>query len=142
MMKGAQDSFGPCQIKALRVSNLTRAKETAQIIASYLPGIPLEEPDPLLNEGRPCHTIPGGPMSDKDIALTDAHHPRIEGAFQKYLYRSTTIILPDDKEEEEEVVDDGAIDPHHEFEIIVCHANVIRYIMCRYVKQLSHLRHP
>jgi serine/threonine-protein phosphatase PGAM5 len=126
MVKGAEDTFGPCHIKALRVSNLTRAKETAEIIAAYLPGVPVEEPDPMLNEGRPCHTIPGGTMSDKDIALTDAHHPRIEGAFQKYLYRSS-LALP-----EKEPHDDDPSE-HHEFEVIICHANVIRYIMCRYV---------
>ena len=38
---------------------MTRAKETAAIIATYLPGIKMEEPDPMINEGR-CvllHTI-------------------------------------------------------------------------------------
>jgi serine/threonine-protein phosphatase PGAM5 len=126
MMQGAEDTFGPCNIKALRVSNLTRAKETAEIIAAYLPGVPVLDPDPMLNEGRPCHTIPGGTVSDKDIALTDAHHPRIEGAFQKYVYRSSLILSEKDPQDD---------DPseHHEFEIIICHANVIRYIMCRCV---------
>jgi serine/threonine-protein phosphatase PGAM5 len=127
MMKGAEASFGPCQIKSLRVSNLTRAKETATIIATHLPGVFVEGPDPMLNEGRPCHTIPGGPMSEKDIELTDAHHPRIEGAFRKYIYRSTMIP------EIGENMNGNATQQHHEFEIIVCHANVIRYVMCRYV---------
>ena len=40
-------------IKAIYVSNLTRAKETAKIIASYLPQVPLMDPDPMLNECTP-----------------------------------------------------------------------------------------
>lgn len=53
MMKGAPEQFGgPCRIKALRVSGLARAIETANIIAEYLPGIQVEEHDPMLNEGR------------------------------------------------------------------------------------------
>lgn len=52
MMKGAAEDFGPCRIKALRVSGMTRARETAEIIAKHLPGVEFVEPDPLLNEGR------------------------------------------------------------------------------------------
>lgn len=51
MAEGIDEKFGPCKIKVLRVSGLTRAKETAEIIAKHLPGVPLAEPDPLLNEG-------------------------------------------------------------------------------------------
>ena len=52
MQKGIDEKFGPCNIKAIRVSNMTRAKETASIIAKHLP-LPqnIEIPDPLLNEG-------------------------------------------------------------------------------------------
>jgi serine/threonine-protein phosphatase PGAM5 len=146
LIKGAEESFGsPCHIKSLRVSNLTRAKETASIIASYLPNsVQITEPDPMLNEGRPCHTIPGGPMSDKDIELTDIHHPRIEGAFRKYIYRAAPPIesenMNNDKNDDDSVVVASAkVTPEsqHEFEIIVCHANVIRYVMCRYVHLLD-----
>lgn len=52
MMRGAEESYGPCRIKALRVSGLARARETADIIALHLSGIEMEEPDPMLNEGR------------------------------------------------------------------------------------------
>lgn len=52
MMKGAEESFGPCHVRALRVSGLSRARETAAIIATHLPGIKVEEPDHLINEGR------------------------------------------------------------------------------------------
>lgn len=45
---------GPCNIKAIHVSDMTRAKETAQIIASHLPGVQQMPPDPLLNEALPA----------------------------------------------------------------------------------------
>jgi broad specificity phosphatase PhoE len=136
MIQGAEETFGsPCRVKALRVSNLTRAKETADIIALYLPStVSVIEPDPMLNEGRPCHTIPGGRMSQKDIETTDAHHPRIEGAFRKYVHRAPEP-LPVSHDQEVTTPQQQQQQPEskHEFEIIVCHANVIRYIMCRYV---------
>ena len=52
MMRGAENEFGPCYIKSLRVSGLARARETAEIIAEHLPGVEVEEPDPMINEGR------------------------------------------------------------------------------------------
>jgi broad specificity phosphatase PhoE len=52
MLKGAEEKFGPCNIKVLRVSGMARAKETAEIIASHLPTVEFAEPDLLLNEGR------------------------------------------------------------------------------------------
>lgn len=131
-MKGAtSESDGPCRIRVLRVSGMTRAKETADIIASYLPGVEYVEGDPMLNEGRPSHHIPGGKANDKMVEATDQNHPRIEAAFRKYFYRATeapstgkinsTASNPQPPQEE----------CLHEFEIIVCHANVIRYFVCR-----------
>ena len=54
MMKRTEsnENFGPCNIKVLHVSNMARAKETADIIAQHLPGVERAGPDPLLNEGR------------------------------------------------------------------------------------------
>jgi len=46
------EGFKPCKVVALRVSNMTRAKETADIIAGHLPNVTYAEPDPLLNEGK------------------------------------------------------------------------------------------
>jgi hypothetical protein len=45
----------PCHIKAIHVSDLTRAKETAEIIASFLPNAVdiCTRPDPMLNEALP-----------------------------------------------------------------------------------------
>ena len=52
MIKGIDDKFEACDIKQIRVSDMTRAKETASIISEYLPkNVVREEPDPLLNEG-------------------------------------------------------------------------------------------
>jgi hypothetical protein len=45
---------GPCSIKAIHVSDMARAKETAHIIAKHLPGVPLTTPDPMLNEALPA----------------------------------------------------------------------------------------
>ena len=73
---------------------------------------------------RPCHHIPGGKVSEKVINTTDENHPRIEAAFRKYFHRKPYI--------EESKPDSENADPQdfpkerHEFEIIVCHANVIR----------------
>ncbi len=66
---------------------------------------------------------------------TDEQHPRIEEAFRKYFYRAE---VPDTSSKGEDN-DDGADSPEgglqahpkHEFEVIVCHANVIRYFFCR-----------
>jgi serine/threonine-protein phosphatase PGAM5 len=52
MVRGAEEQFGPCNITAIRVSGLVRARETADIIAQYIPNLQVEEADPLLNEGR------------------------------------------------------------------------------------------
>ena len=128
MVAGAQDDFGPCNIQHLRVSNMTRAKETADIIASYLPNVPFGDPDPQLNEGRPCHHIPGVKASKRTIELTDENHPRIEAAFRKYFYREPMTLTEEQLKESSELDDTGE---KHEFEVIVCHANVIRYFLCR-----------
>lgn len=126
MLEGGSNDFKPCPIKSLRVSSMVRAIETADIISHYLPGVKYEKPDPLLSEGRPCHHIPGTTLSEKIVEATDKGHARIEAAFQKYFYRADWPVVsslddnsPDDDSEK------------HEFEIMVCHANVIRYFLCR-----------
>lgn len=115
-----------CNITHLRVSNMTRARETASIIARYLPGVPFVEPDPKLNEGRPAHHIPTGPLSSKLIETLDDNHPRIEESFERYFYRGEAPAKG-----ERNPQDGGNNHEKHEFEIIVCHANVIRYFLCR-----------
>jgi serine/threonine-protein phosphatase PGAM5 len=124
MLEGASKEFGPCNLKVVRVSNMARAKETADIIAAHLPGVERSEPDPGLNEGRPSHTIPGGKASAGTVQKTDENHARIEDSFQRYFYRAD---MPEENEEDVENSDKSK----HEFEVIVCHANIIRYFLCR-----------
>ena len=132
------DRFGPCNLKVVRVSNLTRAKETADIICKHLPSVKRSEPDPLLNEGRPCHNIPCGNVRKSTIEKIDENHPRIEEAFRKYFYRAPLPRIDTDASIENESnaltgndENQENFQPKHEFEIIVCHANVIRYFFCR-----------
>lgn len=138
MMDGVNKEFGPCKIKVVRVSNMARAKETADIIASQLPGVEYAAPDPDLNEGRPCHTLPGGRVSESTIAKTDETHPRIEASFRKLFYRAPPPPMTKDEESSgAESSSSWSITKKkedrckHEFEIVICHANVIRYFLCR-----------
>eukprot|EP00549_Striatella_unipunctata_P009754 CAMPEP_0118688216 /NCGR_PEP_ID=MMETSP0800-20121206/8799_1 /TAXON_ID=210618 ORGANISM="Striatella unipunctata, Strain CCMP2910" /NCGR_SAMPLE_ID=MMETSP0800 /ASSEMBLY_ACC=CAM_ASM_000638 /LENGTH=249 /DNA_ID=CAMNT_0006585455 /DNA_START=12 /DNA_END=758 /DNA_ORIENTATION=+ len=122
MFKGAGDkdgagAFPGCPIKVIRVSGMRRAKETAEVIAKYLPGVVQAEPDPRLNEGTPAQIIPVRHDIDA-VSLMDESHDRIEEAFQEYFRRA----IPGEE------INDG---DEHVFDIIVCHGNVIRYFFCR-----------
>ena len=170
-------------VTSLRVSNLTRAKETSDIIWQYLKdidGIVKEEPDHNLNEGKPAATLPWKWAQQSMRARLFQDSARIETAFRRYFYRSDRIEIIKDKEENENegvskvkslvkkkvVVTNGAYsnsnsnssssssnnnnsnnakndailatssvsvdkDTDHEFEIIVCHGNVIRFFFMR-----------
>lgn len=148
MIEGVEGTdFKGCNIKVVRVSNMARAKETADIIASHLEGVERSEPDSDLNEGRPSHTLPGGDsyVSKSTIEKTDDGHTRIETAFRKYFYRaqdpprmnilveSASDTGDDNNIAEMDVtnIENKNSGSKHEFEIIVCHANVIRYFLCR-----------
>ena len=59
LIRGVNEQFGPCRVKIIRVSNLARAKETADIIYENMDVSDVKsevlvraDPDPLLNEGR------------------------------------------------------------------------------------------
>ncbi|XP_078083322.1 serine/threonine-protein phosphatase PGAM5, mitochondrial isoform X2 [Mustelus asterias] len=92
-------------------SSMTRAKETAAIISKYLPGLEMMSCD-LLREGAPIEPVP--PVSHwKPEAMYHEDGARIEAAFRRYIHRA------DLKQENDS------------YEIIVCHANVIRYFVCR-----------
>lgn len=119
MMQGVGNgkTFGPCRISAIYSSDMTRAKETAEIIATYLPGVPLLEPDPMLNEALPAPIIPVRPEIDATREI-DENAERVEAAFSKYIYRADTTTTTTEKEQ-------------HEFTVIVCHGNIIRFMFCR-----------
>ncbi|KAK0073868.1 hypothetical protein PV325_009091 [Microctonus aethiopoides] len=89
-------------------STMSRAQETSKIIEKSLKNVPVSD-DSILVEGAP---IPPEPPIGH---WTSESHggPRIEAAFRKYFHRA---------------------DPNQErdsYTILVCHANVIRYFVCR-----------
>ncbi|XP_026880975.2 serine/threonine-protein phosphatase PGAM5, mitochondrial isoform X2 [Electrophorus electricus] len=99
------------QYDVLIHSSMARATETANIISRYLPGVELVSCD-LLREGAPIEPVP--PVSHwKPEAVYHEDGARIEAAFRRYIHRAE----PKQKEDS--------------YEIIVCHANVIRYFVCR-----------
>ncbi|XP_063226676.1 serine/threonine-protein phosphatase PGAM5, mitochondrial-like isoform X2 [Bacillus rossius redtenbacheri] len=92
-------------------STMTRARETAEIIERSLPALPVEDSS-LLEEGVPFPPEP--PSSNwKPELYYFQDGARIEAAFRKYFHRAK----PSQKEDS--------------YEIFVCHANVIRYFVCR-----------
>uniref|UniRef100_A0AAR2IP08 Serine/threonine-protein phosphatase PGAM5, mitochondrial n=1 Tax=Pygocentrus nattereri TaxID=42514 RepID=A0AAR2IP08_PYGNA len=90
---------------------MARAIETATIISKHLCGL-LVSCD-LLREGAPIEPIP--PVTHWKPEAVQYHEDgaRIEAAFRRYIHRA------DPKQKEDS------------YEIIVCHANVIRYFVCR-----------
>ncbi|KAL3774083.1 hypothetical protein ACHAW5_009545 [Stephanodiscus triporus] len=168
LIRGVNEQFGPCRVRVVRVSDLARAKETADIIYESMDlervdgeNVIKAKPDPMLNEGRtrlssnfharprrPCHHIPGGIAGPSVVERTDEQHPRIEEAFRKYFYRAEVPGTPTEggggdcdvgldapargtSNGEDETPRKLVPHPQHEFEVIVCHANVIRYFFCR-----------
>jgi len=93
-------------------SNMSRAIETATLISKHLPQIPILPSDGILREGGPCDPEPRvGRWYPDTVRYTDG--ARIEAAFRKYFHRAEPSQTEDS------------------YEIIVCHANVIRYFVCR-----------
>ncbi|KAF7271738.1 serine/threonine-protein phosphatase Pgam5, mitochondrial-like isoform X2 [Rhynchophorus ferrugineus] len=92
-------------------STMMRAQETGSIISTFLPDIPVSHCD-LLREGAPIPPEPPlGTYRPESQFFEDG--ARIEAAFRKYFHRA------DPKQEKDS------------YTIIVCHANVIRYLVCR-----------
>ncbi|CAD5217964.1 unnamed protein product [Bursaphelenchus xylophilus] len=95
------------------MSTMNRATETALLMLEKMdPTIP-KESDSLLEEGAPYPPEPplsSWKPSQKKFYTEGA---RIEAAFRKYIHRAS----PRQK--------------HDSYELIVCHANVIRYFVCR-----------
>jgi len=109
---GYRLSTYPHKVTVIHHSTMTRAKETTNHIAKFLPGVPLQE-CPLLVEGGPVTPIPGPSASPERDERYFRDGPRIEAAFRKHFHRAN----PDQEEDS--------------YEIIVGHANVIRYFVCR-----------
>lgn len=93
-------------------STMTRATETAEIIHTHLPDIPMTACD-YIREGSPI--VPEPPTNNwrpqpKQFFQDGA---RIETAFRKYFHRAD----PSQKQDS--------------YDVLVCHGNVIRYFVCR-----------
>uniref|UniRef100_A0A8C4RCM2 Serine/threonine-protein phosphatase PGAM5, mitochondrial n=1 Tax=Eptatretus burgeri TaxID=7764 RepID=A0A8C4RCM2_EPTBU len=91
-------------------SSMKRAVETAQIIQTKIPGPELQSSD-LLREGMPYRPDPLNHWRPEMKYFTDG--ARIEAAFRECFHRA------EDHQNGDTYV------------IIVCHANVIRYFVCR-----------
>lgn len=92
-------------------STMSRAIETANIIFKHLPDVPRESCD-LLREGAPIPPEPPvGHWRPQVHFYEDG--ARIEAAFRQYFHRASASQEKDT------------------YEILVCHANVIRYFVCR-----------
>lgn len=93
-------------------SNLIRAVETADIISSYLPDVPRQTCQ-MLREGSPVEPDPASSRWRPEKKQFFQDGPRIEAAFRKHVHRADPDQVGDS------------------VEIYVCHANVIRYFVCR-----------
>lgn len=93
-------------------STMTRAQQTARIIQQHIPEVPIIETD-LLREGAPVPPVPsvGNWRPPPQQYYQDS--ARIEASFRQVFHRADV----DQKEDT--------------YEIVVCHANVIRFFVCR-----------
>merc|ERR1712241_1600241 len=93
-------------------SNMSRAVETADLISAHLPEVKVLPTDGLLREGGPIEPEPRSSRWRPEL-VTWSDGARIEAAFRKYFHRAEPSQTGDS------------------YEIMVCHANVIRYFVCR-----------
>ena len=150
-------------VKAVRVSTMTRAKETSNIIWEQIKDLPSIDdddsikkvPDDNLKEGCPSVSIPWNWSATHPERL-HCDSVRIETAFRTYFYRGMPVkaetvqmgkTKKDNEEDSREEQSEGGVPvlpslsqseqvklkrkQEHEFEIIVCHGNVIRYFFMR-----------
>ncbi|KHJ85541.1 phosphoglycerate mutase family protein [Oesophagostomum dentatum] len=96
----------------LVMSTLPRAMETAEIILEHMPSLKRWSCS-LLEEGPPYPPVPPVDHWRPEYAEFFEEGARIETAFRRYIHRAP----PSQKEDS--------------YEILVCHANVIRYFICR-----------
>ncbi|KAA0200729.1 Serine/threonine-protein phosphatase PGAM5 mitochondrial [Fasciolopsis buskii] len=96
----------------LYYSTMTRAIESTEEIMRYLPDVPVEPTDGL-REGAPFPLEPPLENYRPTEEELDEDGSRIEKAFRNYIHRPSSDQNKDS------------------YEIFVCHANVIRYFVCR-----------
>lgn len=146
-----RDVYGEIKIRYSMLANSTvlRAKQTADIIAEELPEVPRTPNDLLLAEGWPVLPMPQGPdfLRRGQVRPADIleEGPRIEAGFRKYVRRDVDHKHKTVKEElsegyapkassgaapiSEEAA--AAARSEHEYIVLVCHMNVIRYYVAR-----------
>ncbi|KAF2358125.1 Histidine phosphatase superfamily clade-1 [Trinorchestia longiramus] len=102
-------------ITRLVYSTMKRATQTALIMMKHMNQIETVETSDLLREGAPIPPEPptGNWRPETHQFFTDG--ARIEAAFRRYVHRAPPSQADDS------------------YEVVVCHANVIRYIVCRCV---------
>eukprot|EP00658_Telonema_sp_P-2_P066723 TRINITY_DN5568_c0_g1_i1.p1 TRINITY_DN5568_c0_g1~~TRINITY_DN5568_c0_g1_i1.p1 ORF type:complete len:384 (+),score=72.68 TRINITY_DN5568_c0_g1_i1:103-1152(+) len=106
-------------------SNSTRAIQTADLIGTCLPEHVIRLPnDPNLNEGYPAHRIPSRDVGQEEAECIHLEGARIEAAFRRHFCRADLPAKMPDADSKDE-------HPNDEYDIIVCHGNVIRYFMLR-----------
>ncbi|XP_054718248.1 serine/threonine-protein phosphatase PGAM5, mitochondrial-like [Uloborus diversus] len=93
-------------------SSMTRAIETSDIILKNFPDLSVKTDD-VLREGAPIPPEPPVGYYKPESKKYFEDGARIEAAFRKYFHRAEAKQKSDS------------------YEIIVCHANVIRYFVCR-----------
>jgi broad specificity phosphatase PhoE len=98
-------------LSVLQSSELTRAVQTADELSVLLP-LALRSRDATLNEGRPCLPEPA-PRHAQSYTNRDAE--RMERSYRKLVRKPSAT-------------DSSRSDT---YEVVVCHANLIRYVVCR-----------
>lgn len=116
----------------IHVSTLERAKETADIIASCLPAhVRRVEPNPMIVEGDPpVHILPSQDRGGEEFLWKRARDVHIEGAKMEAAFRSIFYRDVPCKKTKTAATAKGDL-PRQEYEIIVCHMNLIRYFTLR-----------
>uniref|UniRef100_A0A1I8BNS5 Serine/threonine-protein phosphatase PGAM5, mitochondrial n=1 Tax=Meloidogyne hapla TaxID=6305 RepID=A0A1I8BNS5_MELHA len=95
-------------------STFMRARETGEIIVKQMPHLKTEcTVDKMLEEGAPYPPEPPVSESNFKSARFSREMARVEAAFRKYFHRAKLSQKNDS------------------YEIIVCHANIIRYFVFR-----------
>lgn len=119
-----KEQLKDCTIDSILVSPLTRARETADIIKTQFPDVPLKiiegaaEGVPILPSPA-CRSVP---LTKDDV---DKDSPRINAAFEELFFRPPPIAA------NTPLLDRGEEDDHTTTIVVVCHGNVIRYWLCR-----------
>lgn len=103
-------------------STMARAEETANIIARFAFPSVRRESSHLLREGAPPRPEPDTWRQSEETHAEDA--PRLESAFRSVFHRASTSEDRDRASASEER-------DRERHDIVVCHANVIRYFVLR-----------